>query len=66
MVSRLTKILVVFTAVALVLYDVYAVVAGGKEATISWIVLQWSKVYPIIPFALGVVIGHMFWKNDGK
>jgi len=51
--------------VFLLVYDVYAVVTGGVKNTISWEVLQASKNYPVIPFAVGVVAGHLFWTNCG-
>lgn len=30
--------------------------------TISSLIIEWSKAAPILPFAIGVVIGHLFWK----
>ncbi len=42
-------------------YDVFAYVHWGYEGTISFKALTASKNYPIIPFAIGVVAGHLFW-----
>jgi len=41
--------------------DVYLVIRGGLPATISWFLWTNSVKYPIIPFVLGVLAGHLFW-----
>ena len=47
-------------------YDIYAMMQGGTEATISFTVYKWSYQYPIFTFACGffpgVLVGHFFWK----
>lgn len=47
-------------------YDVYAIIQGGTEASISFMVYQWSYKYPIFTFACGffpgVLVGHFFWR----
>lgn len=50
------------TAIA---YDVIANQQGGVSATISRVVRQAAMDYPIIPFAVGVLIGHLFWSQKG-
>lgn len=52
-----------FMALALVaslIYDLWAGTAYGSQATISAIVLDVSRQYPILPFAAGVLAGHLF------
>lgn len=52
---------VIFVAVVVLLgYDCYAYIHGGLEATISWILYDQSQEYPMIPFALGLLMGHLF------
>lgn len=63
--AKLTKIILITAVVALSLYDIVALINGGSEATISRITLSYSKEYPVIPFAVGVVCGHLFWPNKG-
>jgi len=42
-------------------YDIFAYFYWAYEGTISFKVLTASRKYPIIPFAVGVIAGHLFW-----
>jgi len=57
---------IVFTVVVVGGYDVYAIMQGGTEATISFMIYNWSYKYPIFTFACGffpgVLVGHFFWR----
>lgn len=58
---KITKI-VTLAAVALVLvWDIYAQIAHGLTATVSYAVWEFCKVAPFIPFLTGFVMGHLFW-----
>jgi hypothetical protein len=57
-----TIVFIVGSVAAVTIYDVWAV-AGGYERTISATLLQAAKDWPIIPFALGVLSGHLFFPN---
>ena len=63
--KKLTTVILVCNLILLALYDVYAIVTGGLEATISHVTLSAATNYPIIPFAVGVVSGHLFWPQKG-
>jgi hypothetical protein len=60
-----TLITLLTAVLGLVAYDVYLAVRWGYEATISYQLLQASRAEPIIPLALGLVLGillgHLFW-----
>lgn len=43
------------------IYDLIVVLKYGKEATITASVQKYSKRWPLIPFLLGVLVGHWFW-----
>jgi hypothetical protein len=43
-------------------YDVWAVV-HNYEWTISATLLGVSKQWPVIPFVLGFLLGHVLWPN---
>lgn len=45
----------------LIVYDIYAYKVRGSDTTISVQMYEAGKKYPIIPFLLGVVFGHIFW-----
>jgi hypothetical protein len=34
---------------------------GNSDETMSHKITFWSKLNPMIPFCLGVLIGHWFW-----
>jgi len=53
-------ILVMFCAVAV--YDVMAIQGGGTEASISHTMIIWAYHYPLFPFLMGVLCGHLFWR----
>lgn len=47
-------------------YDVYAIIEGGTEASISYMFYSWSYKYPIFTWSMGflpgVLVGHFFWR----
>ena len=61
--KKITGLFIVFAVLIIAVYDIYALTTGGQTATISSVILNNSKVAPIIPFAFGVLAGHLFWEN---
>lgn len=58
--------LIVFALFALTILiwigvDVYLAMDGGADAMISFIFYKWAKQWPVLPFAIGVLMGHFFW-----
>lgn len=52
-------------AIAIVwLWDSYWSVRGEHNNTVSRTVLDWSREWPIIPFGIGVTLGHLLWPNN--
>jgi len=53
-------------ALALLVYDIYAINEGGTEASISFMIYQWSYKYPLFTFLSGLIpgilAGHFFWR----
>lgn len=62
---KVTKIIVLSTVGAIIVYDIIAFATGGVDSTISRVVLGWSRENPFAPFAAGVVCGHLFWPQKG-
>jgi hypothetical protein len=58
----ITASLIVAVVVLGAIYDIIAAVVGGQESTISVIVWNVSLKHPVIPFAVGVLCGHLFWR----
>ena len=61
-IQKLTKYFIITTFVLIAVYDVYAWIKGGTAGTISYAMIDWSYKYPIWPFAMGIICGHLFWR----
>jgi hypothetical protein len=59
--QRATKVILLVVAVGLVLWDVFVAAEPTPGDTISEVMLRWALRHPVIPFAIGVVCGHVFW-----
>jgi thiamine transporter ThiT len=58
------SLVIAIAALALVgIYDGYCQITG--KPTLSKMVWQASVKYPFVPFAAGLVAGHLFWNNSG-
>jgi hypothetical protein len=57
----LTRYLLLGFAVLAVFYDLFVVLLFGNKATISQVCLNLCRDYPVIPFALGFILGHILW-----
>ncbi len=58
---NLTGWILIASAIILITYDVFTLFTKGRVKTISFTVYAWAKLYPIVPFTLGVIAGHLFW-----
>jgi hypothetical protein len=58
---KVTQWTLIGVTFALVCYDAAVMSREGVNTTISRVVLQWSQNNPLIPFAFGIVCGHLFW-----
>lgn len=70
--KKITLIFIISVIVAIAIYDVWVIAAAGNnDASISAQLIEWSYNYPLFPFAIGIVCGHIFWgkkslKNDDR
>jgi len=62
--KNITVAVCIAATVALIAYDVLANAQGGVSATISRVLRAAAMEYPIIPFAVGVLVGHLFWSQS--
>ena len=58
---RITRYGIVGVALVAGIYDFVAYTFGGYQATISQRFLSAVEISPIIPLALGIVVGHVCW-----
>lgn len=61
----ITICILIGSATALVAWDIYIVTSRPREDTISEILLDWARRVSFLPYAVGVVIGHLFWPAHG-
>jgi hypothetical protein len=47
-------------------YDAWACMDKENRDTISKVVTKSSEKYPLIPFLLGLLMGHFFWSQHFK
>lgn len=59
--KRVTKLVILLITGAAIVYDIVAFKEGTVDATISRIVLAWAHRWPIVPFAMGALVGHLTW-----
>lgn len=58
--SFMIAIFVLSILFAVGIYDAYAMYANGSGDTVSTVFKTWSREWPILPFAIGVLVGHLF------
>lgn len=58
---QVTELLILIVVVGALLYDLFAYLKGGNDATISKITLDAEKDWPIIAFLMGLLMGHLTW-----
>lgn len=61
---RITRYGLLFVLLGLGVYDLLAIWLGTYESTISQQILGATSISPIIPFALGIVAGHLLWPSQ--
>lgn len=59
---NLTMAFIVFLVVIIAVFDVYIIAKKGKEESISAHLIRASHKFPSIPFLIGFVCGHLFWR----
>lgn len=59
--QQITAWTITAVAVGLIVYDVWVCIKYGSASTISWVTWTTCRKYPIIPFAAGILCGHLFW-----
>lgn len=65
MLESITTFFVVAVTVMVILFDILIAalqqwLGGGERATITAVIIKYSRKYPVIPFAFGFLMGHFF------
>ena len=61
--GSVTGYVILAVVLALSAYDVAVCVWHGQSATISLVLYGHCRENPIIPFALGTLLGHVLWPH---
>ena len=63
----MTEIFIIIGLVLIIIFDIIMAVLQNKDPknfkTISKVIWEQSSKHPIIPFAVGMLMGHLFWRN---
>lgn len=57
----ITTIFIIIATSLILGFTAYQGYTKGVEHTISYKMVVWSKKYPLIPFAWGLLMGHFFF-----
>lgn len=63
---KITGILIAVVVFGLIGYDIWVINAGGKDASISQVLIDYFYKYPIGGIALGILIGHIGWRMPDR
>lgn len=44
-----------------VVYDIWALTYHDETWTVTYIIQDWSRDHPVLPFITGMVMGHLFF-----
>jgi hypothetical protein len=44
-------------------WDVAAISLGRPRETVSNVLQGWAMSFPVLPLAVGVILGHVFWPH---
>lgn len=61
MTRRLSQVLVVTVCAVLIIYNIIVYIGPTPNDTISSVMWTWVTEHPVVPAALGVLMGHWVW-----
>lgn len=59
--KAITVSILLGVAALLIGWDIYVYFAGDRVDLITSVVWNTSREHPVVPFLVGVVMGHLFW-----
>lgn len=45
-------------------YDTWAINYRTPEWTVTYVLRDWSTQFPVLPLAIGIVLGHIFFARN--
>lgn len=59
--NQLVAALFVIGTIVILLYETWAIGWRGEEWTITAVLTEWSREFPILPLVIGILMGHLFF-----
>ena len=63
---KYTSIFIVVVILGIFAYDGWVIIVGGKDASVSQVIIDYSYDYPSFTFLIGFIMGHLFWRMPDK
>jgi len=64
--QKTTGVILIIVTTGLIVWDIFVAWTPVKGDTISEVVLTTAHKNPSLPFAFGVLMGHLFWAQNVK
>lgn len=55
------SVLFLVVIVAIYIWDAYVLATGRPGESVSVVIRDWTEHQPMLAFAVGVLVGHVFW-----
>mgnify|MGYP001567027821 CR=1 len=65
MTRKITIGILIAITIALIGWDVWVYLEPTRDDTISEVFL-WFSAHPVLPFAFGVLSGHLMWSQNAR
>jgi len=63
---KITQYFLVAVVLAFIFFDGAIIFKYGKDASISQVLIDYSYSYPVGVLAIGIVLGHLFWRMPDR
>lgn len=60
-----TRVFLACIVAAIICYDLWVLWRVGEEASISRVVYDLARDYPVLAVLFGMMLGHIFWVQRG-
>jgi uncharacterized membrane protein len=58
----ITRMLIVLVILTMGSWDAYLICTGNEDATVSVVLYESARKWPVIAFVVGFLCGHVFWQ----
>jgi len=61
----IVALLLLLSFVVVGVWDIYANFGLPPGQTVSWVLQDWSRQWPVLPLVMGLLLGHLLWPRGG-